>query len=312
MKNYSIVFFSSSEIAIPLLKKLASDKRFNILALFTQPDKEFGRNQRMKEVEIKKIAKKIGVRVFSPLSLKNDEESFYEMSKLNPDFFVTFAYGQILNKKWLDIPTIASLNIHASLLPKYRGASPIQSAILNFEEKSGISVMKMEEKMDTGPVYKQISLNIKELNAEELFNKISIISAENMPDILIDITEGLSPVDQIESEATYSKKISKEDGFVDFKKLTADQILQMYNAYSPWPGLWSLWNEKRFKILNIKRTSVEKKSDASEIICLDSKVYVCCKEGCIELLQVQVEGKKALKIEEFILGQKDFCGSRFS
>lgn len=305
MKIYTLVFFSSSEISVPLLKKLSKDPRFKVLALFTQPDKEFGRNKEIKKTATKIEAENLGIKVYQPEKLSSEKELLEEIKKMKPDFLLTFAYGQILNQDWLEVPQVAPINIHASLLPKYRGASPIQMSILNGDEKTGITVMKMVKKMDAGPFYVQHETALNDLNSDELFSKIAELSSELLADDLLKIAEGLDPQDQDEAKATYCKKVSRDDGHLDFNK-NSDEILRMFRAFHPWPGVWASWDDKRVKFLRIEKS--ERKLSPAKVDC-DSGIYIGTKDASVKILELQMESKKAMDSKTFLLGQKDICGA---
>lgn len=305
MKIYTIVFFSSSEISIPLLKKLSADPRFKVLALFTQPDKEFGRDKEIKKTATKIEAENLGIKIYQPEKLSLEIELLNEVKAMKPDFFLTFAYGQMMNDDWLAVPVIAPINVHASLLPKYRGASPIQMSILNGDKKSGISIMRMVKKMDAGPFYAQHEIDINKETSDELFARIANLAAEKTSEDLIKIAEGLNSVEQNETEATYCKKISREEGHLNFEQ-SSEEVLRMFRAYYPWPGLWAKFGEKRIKFLKIEKS--ERKITAGKVEC-DSGIYVGTKDASIKVLELQMEGKKAMDAKSFLSGQQDICGT---
>lgn len=305
MKIYTLVFFSSSEISIPLLKKLHEDPRFKILGLFTQPDKKFGRNKEIKKTATKIEAEKMGIKIYQPEKLSTENSLLQEIKSSEPDFFVTFAYGQILNEAWLSLPKIAPINIHGSLLPKYRGASPVQMSILNGDKKTGISVMKMVKKMDAGPFYVQHDALIENMNSDELFNSLAELSAEKVPTDLLAIADGLEAKEQNEAEVSYCKKIDRNDGHIDFNK-SSDEILRMFRALHPWPGVWASWRGKRVKLLQMEKS--ERKIEAGKVEC-NSNIYVGTKDGSIKISELQMESKKVMDAKSFLLGQKDICGA---
>lgn len=305
MKIYTLVFFSSSEISIPLLKKLANNPHFKILALFTQPDKEFGRNKKIKKTAAKIAAEELEIKVYQPEKLSSEKDLLEEFKSIKPDFLLTFAYGQIMSQDWLELPQIAPINVHASLLPKYRGASPIQMSILNGDEETGVSVMKMVKKMDAGPFYTQHEVKVGDSNSDELFRKIAELSAELLPDDLLKIAEGLNPQEQDEAKATYCKKVSRDDGHLDFNK-SSDEILRMFRAFHPWPGVWASWKNKRIKFLKLEKS--EKKIAPTTVDC-SSDIHIGTKDGSIKVLELQMESKKAMDSKTFLMGQKDICGA---
>lgn len=302
-----IIFCSSAEISLPLLKSLHDDKRYKIVGVLTQADKASGRNLQLKANAAKALALDLELDVFDSENL-NDPVLIQKIKSLSPDFFLTFAYGKILSEDWLKLPKIAPINIHASILPKYRGASPIQAALLNGEKESGISIIKMIKEMDAGPVYKTIPIKIEnKWTAGILQNHIALLAVRHLPDLLTEIAAGQKPFEQNSDLATYCKKIKKNDGFLDFKQ-SANSILSMYRAYSPWPGLWTLFGGKRLKFLDIELCS--EKLNAGEIFCENSLIKIGTKKDSILIKRLQMESKEAMSAKEFLIGQKKFCSSK--
>ncbi|MBT4384292.1 methionyl-tRNA formyltransferase [Candidatus Peregrinibacteria bacterium] len=299
----TILFLSSAEISLPLLGALLKDKSFEVVGLVCQPDKPAGRDKIMKAPAPKLFAERHGLEVFQPVKLRDDTELLNRFSENPPDIILTFAYGQILPKSFLDLAL--PLNVHTSLLPKYRGASPIHSAILNGDKVSGFSLMKMVQKMDEGPVYHIEKFDLNEhITTGILHDGLADLAAKSVPELLIKIHNSeVEAVEQKHAEASYCSKISKDDGFLDFSD-SAEMVFRKFHAYSPWPGLWTTFDSKRLKLLDIALS--DKKLKAGEVLFEADKLFVGTSKGSIELLQMQLEGKQCMHPKSFILGQKEF------
>ena len=287
--GYSLIFLSSAEISLPLLEVLVKDEQCEVLAVICQPDKPAGRGGKLRAPAPKLKAEELGLRVLQPENLNRDKEVLAELERMAPDFLLTFAYGQILSERVLGLAEKEALNVHASLLPAYRGASPIQAAILNGDGETGISLMRMVKEMDAGPVWSQMRIGLDEcVTASGLHDLLAEGAATFVPGELAQIfaNEGefVKQDEEGETGVSYCSKIGRDDGFVDFTQ-SAEEILRVHRAYSPWPGLWTTWRGKRLKILDLD---------------VDG-------DGKIQLKKVQLEGKQAMEIDEFILGQPEFC-----
>lgn len=301
MNPLRILFFSSSPISLPLLRALLRDSRFEVLGLFCQPDKPAGRGQRLTAPETKVLAEAEGIPVYQSAQLKNETELLRAMKELHPDFLLTFAYGQILSEAWLALPVLAPLNVHASLLPLYRGAAPIQAALLDGQTQTGLSLMKMEKEMDAGPVAFQHVFEISsEMTSEDLFDGLADLAAETIPDDLFALRERLEFKPQDLSLATFTKKIGKEEGRVNFNS-SAEKIMRAYRAYTPWPGLWTTHEGVRVKLLELESTQ-EKTLKPGELVYRDFCFYVGTLDFDLKLLKLQMEGKKPLFVQDFIRG----------
>ncbi|MDA1061034.1 MAG: methionyl-tRNA formyltransferase [bacterium] len=294
-----IVFFGTPDFATPFLEVL-HNAGIEILSVVTQPNKAIGKSKTLSPTPVKKLAMELGLKVLQPSSkeeLKDDLEGF------QADFFVIIAYGMILPKEVLKMPKIACINIHASLLPKYRGASPIQEALLNGETETGISIMKMDEKLDHGPIYlvKRINVNEKD-NLQSLKEKIANVGKDILVPALEDINDGILiaiPQDEKDQKPSYCTKVSKEDGLIDFKK-SAKEIRNMIRAYTPWPGVYTKFNDKNLKILESEISARQLKPGEFR---LENKVLeIGTNEGSLVPKKVQLEGKREMDIADFING----------
>lgn len=262
------------------------------------------------------LAEKFGIPVFQTEKLSSDTALLEHFTENRPDIILTFAFGQLLNENWLNLPKKFALNIHASLLPKYRGASPISAAILNGDEITGLSIMKMERTMDSGPVAFVHEIPISpHMTTGLLHNELAEKAAQLIPDDLIKLME-LSDEDtqklfkkQDESLATYTKKLNREDGLIDFKD-PAELILKKFRAFTKWPGLYTFFNGKRLKFIDIesaKTDSVESILAPGEVKVQGKKVYIGTSDGSILLKMLQMEGKESVYMEQFLLGYPDFA-----
>jgi len=294
--SLKIVFMGTPEFSIPALKILKESKH-KIVCVYTQPPKKKSRGQKILKTAVHSFSENEGIEVRT--NKLSDKKEYEEFTKLKTDIVIVVAYGQIIPEKFLDIPNLIFLNVHASLLPKWRGAAPIERAILNKETETGVSIMKIEKKLDTGPFIKQIKVKInKETTSGELIEKLSIIGAEALKDSIEQVSSGKAVFKkQNEKEATYAKKIEKTETKINWKD-KAENIIAKINAFNPKPGAWFLFKNERIKILKAKE--VVKSGEAGKV--LDDKFTVGCSINAIEILRIQKEGKKEMNIKEFLVG----------
>ena len=307
MNKISLIFIGTGNIGAPLLEALVQDERFDVKLVITQVDKPVGRKLELTPSPIKVKSEELGVESFQPEDI-NSPDSLKQIKNVAPDMIVLYAYGQILSKELLDIPKLGCINVHASLLPKYRGASPVQQSLLSQDEKTGISIMKMEEKMDSGPVYKQFELPISDDdNALTLTDRLANLSAHETPDLLYTIAQGgLSPTPQDDSQASYCEKIKKSDGQINWNE-DAKVIHAKIRAYTGWPGTFTFWNNKRLKIISAKPDAYDE-IEPGKVIEKDHLIFIGTKKGSIVPDDVQLEGKTVQDINAFIKGYPDFVG----
>ena len=293
-----IVFMGTSNFAVPILKSLYQNG-YPISVVYTQPPKKSNRGLKLSKSPINLFAENITLDIRTPQSLKNNNEEELFLNELKPDIILVVSFGQMIPKNLLNIPKYGFLNIHASLLPKLRGAAPIQRSIMNRDKESGISIMKINENLDEGPVCNQYSLKISEkMNAEELSEKLSLIASEKILYILDNIYDGnLEFKDQDHSKATYAKKIQKLEGKINWNE-NADNIIGKINGLYPYPGAFFSFNGERYKILKAEKSSTTGKP--GEIV--SENFEVCCVGGSIKVLSIQREGKRVQQINEFLLG----------
>lgn len=288
MKKTKTIFIGTSEFATPTLEKIIHHPQFNICCVITSPDKPVGRKKEITPSPIKVTAQKNNLSVLQP---KKISEIGGEISKLKPDLIITASYGQIIPKNILDTPKFGCVNIHPSLLPKYRGPSPIQTAILNGDKNTGITIMLMDDKMDTGPIIAQKKVIIKDNeNYQDLEKRLSLESASFLLEILPQYIRGeIKPEKQNDAEASYTKILSRQDGQIDLRK-NAQEIERMLRAFYPWPGVWTYIKKRRIKILKAK--AVQKPGETT----------IKTNKGYLSLEIVQPEGKKSMSGKEFFHG----------
>lgn len=301
------------EFAERILSALIHEK-YNITSVYTQPDKKVGRKQISEKSPVRIAAEKNNIAVFTPGRL--DASVVSEIKKQKPDIIIVTAYGRILPKAILELPIFGALNVHASLLPKYRGASPIQNAILNGETETGSTIMLMDEGIDTGNILSQCPVQIeKDETSFELSKKLAKISADLLLETLpLWIEKKITPQKQDDSRASLCRMIRREDGRIDWND-TARHTYNRFRAFQPWPGIFTLW-ERHGKILRVKLNKIslpDKKNEAAkitgEVVRIGEKIGVETSEGVVILEAVQLEGKPETKIEAFLNGYPDFIGS---
>lgn len=305
LEKIKIVFLGTPDIACPFLEKLAQDHRFQLQAVITQEDKPFGRKKILTPPPVKITATQLSLPIFQPIKLNKDEALLQHLTELAPDFLVVVAYGQILNKKVLSLPKLKPINVHGSILPLYRGASPIEQALLNGDKKTGLSIMEMEIKMDTGPVYKILECPISDSDDNNsLRKKLSEQGSAQLPDILVNIFEKkLTAQPQDESSATYCQKISKQDGLIHPLQLTSEQILNRLRAFSTWPGIFLNLQEKNLKLTKLSLNSDHHLSPGQFQI-LQNRLFLGCQTGTLEILELQMEGKNIQNTASFLNGHR--------
>ncbi len=297
------------EFAVPSLEKMIGSQE--VIGVVTQPDKGVGRGRKQRPSPVKVAAQKAGIPVCQPKSLRSTE-SAAPLVSWAPDLIVVTAFGQILRPHILELPASGSLNVHASLLPRWRGASPIQHAILDGDTKTGISLMKMDEGLDTGPVYTQEAIAIHSTDtAETLHDRLANLGAESLARNLPDILSGnLKPIAQDNSSATYAPMINKQDGKIDWAD-TSGQIERHIRAMTPWPSAFTYWHGQLLKIWPVEVIEREHLpiGELGEVVDYKGGAAVLTATGGIRLNDVQAAGKRRTSISEFLRGRSDFIGS---
>ncbi len=307
LKNIKIIFMGTPNFSVPILSGLIDN--YKVIVVVTQPDKKVGRQQILSQSPIKQIALKNKIEILQPGKLKENQEFFNKIKELKPDLIVVAAYGFILPKQILDIPQYGVINVHASLLPKYRGASPIQAAILNGEETTGVTIMLVNEKMDQGDILSQAKADIgKDETFLILHDKLSILGAHLLINTLPQYLNGeIEPKKQDDTKATYCPIISKADGKIDWLK-SADEIERQVRAFNPWPGTWTFWNNKKLKIHKVSKLKTEP-AKAGKVFEIDNGLAVACGQNSLKIEELQLEGKKIMTDKEFLNGYKYIIGS---
>ena len=297
MTNKKVVFMGTPEFSVPILETIINSS-YKILCVYTQAPKKSNRGQKINISPVCKFAENLKLKVRSPKNL-NVEEEFNFFKKLNPDIVVVVAYGQLISKKFLDIPEEGFINIHASLLPKWRGAAPIERSIMNSDVETGISIMKIVEDLDAGPVGKKVKIKIDEsITTEKLSNNLSTISSELIVKVLDDIfNKKINFIEQEHKLATYAKKIKKNEAEINWNE-SAKKILAKINGLNPSPGAWFFYKKARFKIWSAK--VVEKNGSPGTI--LNNKFIIGCGDKSLEIIEIQKEGKNKLLLKDFLMG----------
>jgi methionyl-tRNA formyltransferase len=311
LSTMRIVFMGTPEFSVVILRRLISSQH-EVIAVYTRMDKLAGRGRVATAPPVKRIAQEHGLVIVQPRRL-GDKVEVERLANLKPDAIIVAAYGQILPQEILDIPEFGCLNVHPSLLPRYRGASPISSAILAGDEETGVTIMLMDAGMDTGPVLNQKTVSIRdEDTAESLGSRLAQVGADLLIETLPQWFEGrLLPQPQKEEDATYTRPILKSDGKIDWN-LPATELGRRVRAFYPWPGCFTLWQGKALKILEAVALPPDAKVEPGMVVALSSgaPVGVGTGEGILGLRRVQIEGKRPMPAAEFLRGQKAFIGQR--
>ena len=313
-----VIFFGTPEIAVPSLEYLINKPDIEILAVVTQPDKPAGRGKCLTYSSVKYIASEANYPVFQPVSIRKEPELIQKLKDLEPDFFITFAFGQILSQEVLDIPKFGTINLHASLLPKYRGANPIQAPIINGDKITGITTMLTEIGVDTGPIVLQKVIEITEnMDSCELTRIISEISPELLYDSIVGLYNGkIKPILQSHDEATHAPKVNKDDGIIDWNE-SAQQIHNKVRGFKPWPSTYTYINGVCIKITETRlNPTIDKENINSEEIGkiigkINKGIGVVTGEGVITIKKVQPACKKEMDALSWYNGARLLQGSKF-
>ena len=296
-----IIFMGTPMFAVPILKSLYQNG-YEISVVYTQPPQKSNRGQKINKSPIQGISETLNLNFRSPDTLKNNEVEFDFIKNLNADLAIVVAYGQIIPKQYLSLTKKGFINIHGSILPKYRGAAPIQRSIMNLDNETGISIMKITEKLDSGPTCKIYKIDIDQNNnAQDISDELSILAAEKILDNVDEIIDGKAEfIEQDHSKATYAKKIDKNEGLINWD-LDALKILGKINGLFPVPGAFFNFNGERYKILRAEIGNG--KGKPGEVITNELEV-ACGRNQSIKILEIQRQGKRPQKIKEFILGSR--------
>lgn len=302
-----IVFMGTPDFAVPSLKKLIETQ--NVVGVVTQPDRPAGRGQQLRPSPVKQAALDAGIPLFQPKSLRK-EEAAAPLRAWQPDLIVVAAFGQILRPHVLDLPLLGCINVHASLLPRWRGASPIQHAILAGDAEAGITLMKMDVGLDTGPMYVKEAVPIADdETAVSLHDKLADLGAEMMARYLDEIINGrLTPIPQNSEQSTYAPMISKEDGRLDWQE-PAVALDRRIRAMTPWPGATTTWQGKGLKIIEAQLVDDTTNGVVGQVYGDHETAIVQTGNGRLRLYKIQLAGKRAMSISDFLRGRPEFVSA---
>jgi methionyl-tRNA formyltransferase len=312
--NKKIIFMGTAELACPSLQVLAQTPGYEVVAVVTQPDRPRGRALKLQPSPVKHAALQLHLPVLQPARAR-DVSFLAELRPLQPDFIVVAAYGQILPAAILDLPALGSINVHTSLLPKYRGAAPIQWAILDDEPETGVTIMKMAPSLDTGDILSQRSTKITpEDTAVTLHDRLAEMGAELLVATLRQISEGsITARPQNEAEATYARKITKEDGRLDWSQ-PARVLWNRIRAFTPWPGAFTfLPGDPKPALLKIQRAfpHMDLSGPPGVILRADKLgIVVGCGQGALRIEELQLEGKRSMSVADFLAGHPMHAGDK--
>jgi methionyl-tRNA formyltransferase len=296
-----IVFMGTPMFAVPILKSLYQNG-YPISHVYTQPPQKSKRGQKINKSPIQGIAETLNLEIRTPQSLKDNNEEYNFFKKLNADLVIVVAYGQIIPKQFLDLTKKGFINIHASILPNWRGAAPIQRSIMNLDKETGISIMKISEKLDTGPVCNIYKINLENnLNTKDVSEKLSLIASEKILDNIDDILEDKAKfTEQDHSKATYASKIQKIEGNIDWND-EAEHIIGKINGLYPSPGAFFTFKGERYKVL---KAEIGYGSGRPGEILSNYLEIACSEKKSVKILEIQREGKTVQKTSEFMLGSQ--------
>ena len=304
-----VVFMGTPTFAVPVLDALL-EAGCDIAGVYTQPDRRSGRGRRYTAPPVKQAAIERGLAVFQPSSLRRDEEARLHIASLAPDVIVVVAYGLFLPPDTLSVPPLGALNIHPSLLPRHRGPSPVATAILEGDALTGVTVMQLDEGMDSGPIIAQRQTPIgAEETAEDLTVRLFNVGAELLADTIYPWRDGeITPVPQSEADATVTRLLKREDGAIDWTQ-SAERIARQIRAYHPWPGSFTHWRGRQLKVHEASALGTVEGTPPGTVCEPPEGIAVATGEGALLLRRVQIEGRQATDISDFVRGYRDFVGS---
>lgn len=297
------------DFACPGLTALLAAPEFELVGIFTQTDKPVGRKQVLTPPPIKELAQKNNLPVFQPLKIKTEIET---IKGLRPDLIIVIAYGKIIPPEILAIPTYGCINVHASLLPKYRGAACLNAPILNGDSETGITIMQMDAGLDTGPILRQAKIKLEgDESLADVHDRLSELGAQSLVSTITDFIQGkMKPQVQDEKGASYIKTLKKEDGKIDWSK-SATEIERLIRAYNPWPGSYAITDTEgtTIKILAVDHQVIKVNAhQTGQIFLFDKSLAVQCGQDALTILKLQLAGGRASTAEEFSRGHQDFIG----
>ena len=301
-----IVFMGSPDFSLPSLRSLA--QAYQVVGVVTQPDRASGRGRELKAPPVKLLAQELGIPVIQPEKLKQPE-AMEQLRAWQPDLIVVAAFGQILKKDVLDLPRFGCVNVHASLLPRWRGAAPINAAILAGDEETGVTIMKMDAGLDTGPMLSMKRIRIEpDDTAGSLFEALSTLGANLLIETLPDYIAGkISLQPQPDEGATYAPMLKKEDGRLDFTK-SAVELARRVRAMNPWPGAWFEWDGNLLKVAQ-GTVGEGKGSQGGTRLIVEGRPAVMCADGVLILDEVQPQGRKIMPGRAFLSGARNWASA---
>ena len=304
-----IIYMGTPEFAVKPLEKLY-EEGFDIPLVVSQKDRPKGRGKKLLPTSVKARAEELGLEVFQPDNI-NSEDSINKLKDIKPDFIVVAAYGQFLRKEILSIPKYTCVNIHASLLPKYRGAAPINWAIIDGEEETGITIMEMVEKLDAGDMYIKESINIKEDDdAITIHDSLSELGGKTIVKALKGIISGkITPESQNDSKSNYAPMLNKKMGKIDWNE-SGESIKNLVRGLKPWPTAYTFYKKNNVKIHRVELCSKFKEGENGEIVKVDNEgIFVNSEDSCIIIKELQFPGKRKIRVEDFIKGNEIKVGT---
>lgn len=312
----SIVFMGTPDFAVPCLKSLCENDLYDVKAVYTQPDKPIGRKQILTPPPVKVYAQSQNIEVFQPSKIKKNEEVLNHLTSLNPDFIVVVAYGRILPQSILDVPKYGCINIHASLLEKYRGAAPIQWSIAKGEKVTGVTTMLMDAGLDTGDMLLQREVEITnddttETLSKKLSNTGSELLLETLPAL---INKTITPKKQNHELATFAPIINKNDGLIDWSNKSAKEIYDLVRAFTPWPSVYTVFNNLTLKLISCKpvQDSTKYNYKSGQLVEVNKEgIVIGTTDGCILVTRVHLSGSKEMAAGDFVRGHRLEIGHVF-
>lgn len=307
--DLKIIYMGTPEFAVPPLKAMA-EGGYSIVLAVTQPDKARDRGKKVRPTPVKETALEYGIEVAQPEKIKNNEEFIDRIRDLAPDLIVVAAYGKILPKALLEIPRLGCVNIHASLLPRFRGAAPIQRSIIEGDERTGVTLMYMEEGLDTGDMIAKSETEIGKKNADELHDELAQMGAELLAEYLPKIAAGdLSPEKQDDALSCYAPMLTKEEGNADFTK-SAEQLERLVRGMGSWPGVTAQYGDLRMKIKGADAIRRDTQAAPGTILSADKNgVQVACGTGILLITELQMPGKRAMSAADYLKGNRIEVGT---
>ncbi len=306
-----VVFWGTPDFSVPTLKMLHEREDIEVAAVVSNPDRKSGRGQKVNSPPVIQFCKENEIKFFQTENINKDEKIIAKVSELNPDVFIVLAFSQFLNDAILMIPSKGSFNIHTSLLPKYRGAAPIQYALLNGDQSTGVSIQKMVKKMDAGDVCHSFPVTIEaNETGGELYNKLRKQAAKSCSIFIDELKQDkLIFTPQDESQVSFAPTLKKNDGFLSFKDQNFEQISNRIRALDPWPGTFVFLNDKRLKVFKIEPSN--EKLAPGEVSSRFQTLNIGCIDGAVRLIKIQLEGKKPTTDTDLLNGIRGDLNLRF-